>query len=288
MSYATFLSRIFGKRPVWLFKITVGGTSYHVTPKGSGYTTPNNSPSTDFPTGQTWAPTPIQRGEIRSTSKANRTDTWLLLPTGNSIITAIIANQDEVDDATVEMWQGFIGDPDNEFQLMFSGRIADIEPAMLFTRLILETSLSKARRSSVAQVVQRSCRHAHYFTNSDGGGCRLVLADHQTTEAVTSSVGRALTVPTAASQSDGYYLAGVLEYGGVEYLIESHIGDQITVEKVVEGLAAAIVADGVSEDVLLAPGCDLSAENCAAFDNLVNFGGFNDMTDSPFDGRSIA
>lgn len=287
MALSDYIARIFGKKPVWLYRIVVGGVSYHITSKGGGYTTPSNRPSTDFPSGQVWTSMPIQRGDITLTVKANRSDTWLRLPTVTTLAQALINNRGS-DEAEIEIWQGFIGDPANEFQSVFKGRIMDVEPAMIATTLTCGDALSKASKSSVAQVVQRACRHAHYFTNSDGGGCRLNLADFQTTEAVTSSVGRTITVPSAATQTDGFYLAGILEYDGTEYMIESHVGDTLTLETEVVGLAAAIALDGVSEDVLLAAGCDLRPATCNAFGNLANFGGFNDMTDSPFDGRSIA
>ena len=288
MSFASYVSRVYGKRPVWLYRVVVGGTAYHYTSKGGGYTTPSNSPNADFPSGQVWTSAPIQRGEIYLTVKANRNDTWLRLPTANALSAAVIAN-DDVNEITVEIWQGYIGDPDNEFQMMFTGRVVEVEPALIATTLICETTISQSRRSSVAQVVQRPCRHAHYFTNADGGGCRLNLGDWQETLAATVSTGRSVTVPDAALVSDGYYLAGILEYGGVEYMIESHIGQVLVLEKEAAGLAAAIAANNpAQEDVILAPGCNLTITNCDAFNNVENFGGFNDMTDSPFDGRSIA
>lgn len=287
MAFSDYVARVFGKRPVWLYRISVGGVAYHITSKGRDFTTPNNRPSTDFPTGQLWTSTPIQRGDITLTVKSNRSGTWLRLPTSNVISQALISDKD-TDDAEVEIWEGFIGDPDNEFQSVFKGRIMEVEPAMIATTLTCGDALSKSSRSSVAQVVQRPCRHAHYFTNSDGGGCRLNLADFQTTHAATAAVGRTVTVPDAASQDDGFYLAGIFEYDGTEYMIESHIGNTLVLESAPDGLAAAIALDGVSEDVLLAAGCDLSATTCNSFGNIANFGGFNDMTDSPFDGRSIA
>lgn len=288
MAFADYISLVFGKRQVWLYRVVVGGVAYHYTSRGAGYTTPANRPSTEFPAGQVWTSAPILRGEIMETVKANRSETWLRVPTSNALAAALISNED-VTKATVDIWTGFIGDTDNEFRLMFSGRVVEIEPALIATTIICDTAISEARRSSVAQVVQRSCRHAHYFTNSDGGGCRLNLADWQVTAGATAAVGRTITVPDAASEDDGHYLAGILEYDGAEYMIQNHVGDTLTVETPVAGLADAIdAADPTPVDVLIAPGCDLTVQNCAAFDNLDNFGGFNDMTDSPFDGRSIA
>lgn len=287
MSFADYVARVFGKKPVWLYEITIAATSYHYTSRGAAISTPANVPSTDFPSGQTWAPRAIKRGSVLFTVKAAKSNTWISLPTSDAVAAAAIAGAD-VSTATVRIWQGYIGDPDNEFRLIFTGRVVSMEPGLITTQLNCETSITESRRSSVAQVVQRPCRHAHYFTNADGGGCRLNLADWQQTVTATAATGRVLTVPAAANENDAHYLAGILTYDGNEYMIERHEGEILTIETEVPGLADEIaLADPPGASVQIAPGCNLTAENCNAFGNLVNFGGFNDMTDSPFDGRSI-
>lgn len=291
MAFSDYVSLVFGKKPVWLYRFVVGGVSYHYTSKASGYTTPANRPNTEFPSGQVWTATALYRGEIYQTVKANRNDTYVRMATSNALMAAAIANRDD-ENMTVDIWQGFIGDTDNEFKLMFTGRVVEIEPALVYTTLICETTISQTRRSSVAQVVQRSCRHAHYFTNADGGGCGLNVTDFQVTADCFDQTGRTLTVPDANTQDDGYYLAGMLEYDSKFYMVEKHVGDQLTIESPVEGLTAAIDADTNSPpfvQVKIAPGCNLTIDQCnARFDNVKNFGGFADMDENPFDGRSIA
>lgn len=285
MSFSSFVSRVFGRRPVWLYRLEVDGVSYHLTSKGGGYETPNNRPTTEFPTGQVWLSCPIVRGELFQTSQANRTDTWVRIPTLNASASAII-HSSEVTAVKLTIWQGFIGDPDNEFVMQFSGRVVEVEADMLLTTLVCETSITEGARSSVAQVVQRPCRHAHYFTNADGGGCGLDLAAHQQSAEVTTISGRVLTVPLAAAQSDGVFLAGILEYDAKEYMIQSHIGEVLTLENEPPGLSDAVAAGATN--VLIAPGCNLTIENCDLFNNRENHGGFPDMDQSEFDGRSIA
>jgi len=285
MAYADYEGLLFGKFPVWLYRITVDGVAYHYTPKAGGYITPNNSPSTDFPTGQVWAWTSINRSDIYQTVKETRSDLTCQVFTRSTIAQLIIQNPD-TQRVEIEIWQGFKNDPDQEFALFYKGSLDDHEPAMVLTNLIFSTSVSEAAKSSVAQVVQRTCRHAHYFTNADGHGCRLTLSDFQTSLEVTAVSSRTLTVPAAANEVDGYYLAGILEYAGVEYMIQSHVGETLLIEKVVPDLETAV---GVgTTNVLLARGCNGTIQTCQTFDNLVNFGGFNNMKDSKFDGRSIA
>lgn len=285
MSFASYISRIFGKKPVWLYRIEVNETVYHYTSRAAGYTTPNDSPTTDFPTGQVWSAVSIIRGEIYQTTLANRNDTWVRLATRNAAISQILNNSD-FDQIKLDIWQGFVGDPDDEFVQHFSGRLVEVEADLILTTLTFETSITESSRSSVAQVVQRPCRHAHYFTNADGGGCGLTLADHQLSAEATVIDGRAITVPMAALQPDGTYLAGILEYDSKEYMIQSHVGEVLTIENEPPGLADAVALGETF--VLIAPGCDLTIENCNEFDNVLNFGGFETMRDSEFDGRSIA
>ena len=117
------------------------------------------------------------------------------------------------------------------------------------------------------------------------------LADHQQAADATSMDGLVLTVPLAAAQPNGTYLAGILEFGGVECMIERHVGDQLYLEFDPADLSDTITtnnAGGQSTEVLIAPGCNLTSENCSAFNNIENFGGFAQMLQSPFDGRSIA
>jgi hypothetical protein len=97
------------------------------------------------------------------------------------------------------------------------------------------------------------------------------------------------TVALAALQPDGTYHLGFFTYLGTHYLITRHVGDQLTLKRVVPGLATAL--GGGPVDVLIAPGCDKKVVTCRdRFDNVLNHGGLPGMIrgETPFDGRSIA
>jgi hypothetical protein len=128
--------------------------------------------------------------------------------------------------------------------------------------------------------MQRPCRHAHYFTYADGGGCRLDVNAWKQAVVITAATGRVMTIPLAGLQPDGTFSAGLLFLGSNQYFIENHTGNQITLESVPVGLA-------VPANVDIAPGCNLTPQNCVAFNNIANFGGFWFMTDTPFDGRAL-
>lgn len=292
MAFSDYIARVFGRRPVWLYEITVGGQSFHLSAKKTGLTTGANRPDDTFPAGQQFLASAIRRGEIIESSLANRVDTWVRMATFEPCIQALL-DRDENDKATIKIWQGYLDDPDEEYLVRYVGRVTSVEPTLILTTLNCEPDMTEMSRSSVAQIMQRPCRHAHYFTNSDGGGCGLDLVDFQQSAPATAVDGVDITVPLAALQPDGAFLAGIFEYNGAEYMIEGHEGDTLSLESSVAGLADDIAADlalpvPVGVNVLVAEGCSLNSERCAEFGNIENFGGFRWMLESPFDGRSIA
>lgn len=286
MSFASYVARVFGKRPVWLYRIAIpGGATYHMTSRGRDFVSPANKPDTGYPAGQTFAKTAIINGGVTRTTQSERAEVALNLPTIHPLIQAVLGYERQTD-IEVTIWQTFVGDPDEEYALKFSGRVVRVQPGYFATELICEEGFTAMRRSSVAQVLQRLCRHAHYHTSDDGGGCRLDIDDWLQAMTITAATGRVVTVPLAAVQPNGTFTAGILQWSGQERFIESHVGNQLTLETELTGLTAALA--GGSQSVQVAPGCNLTPERCNEFANIANFGGFWWMTESPFDGRSIA
>jgi hypothetical protein len=201
------------------------------------------------------------------------------LPTTGQIAQDVLGYRGE-GEVAVSVWQTFAGDPDEEYARKFSGRVVSVQPGLLTVRLLCEESFTSMARSSAAQVMQRPCRHAHYFTYADGGGCRLDVNAWKQAVVITAATGRVMTIPLAGLQPDGTFSAGLLFLGSNQYFIENHTGNQITLESVPVGLA-------VPANVDIAPGCNLTPQNCVAFNNIANFGGFWFMTDTPFDGRAL-
>lgn len=282
MAFSDYLSQIFGKRAVWLYRIVIPGVAtYHVTSRGRDFTSSTGKPDATFASPQNWVSTAILNGGVTQTTRAERAEVQVSLPTTGPIAQAILAYNRQ-DDITVNVWQTFAGDPDEEYAVKFGGRVVGIQPGLLAVTLRCEEGFTAMARSSVAQVMQRLCRHAHYFTTADGGGCRLDVDDWKQAVTITAISGRVVTVPLAGLQPDGTFTAGLLFWGGGEYFVQEHTGSLLTLEAVPVGLAAA-----VPEAANLAPGCNLTPQNCATFDNIANFGGFWWMTESPFDGRAI-
>lgn len=287
MAFVDYLTRVFGKRPVWLYRIEIpGGATYHLTSRGRNFVSGAGKPEAGYTTGQTFAKTVLLNRGISRTTNSDRGEMEIVLPTIHPLAQDVLGHTGNAD-IKVTVWKTYAGDPDEEYSVKFYGRIVKHQMGFLNVVLFCEESFTAMRRSSVAQVMQRLCRHAHYFTNDDGGGCTLNIADFQQTMLITSVTGRTLTVPLAALQPDSTFTAGILDWGGEERFIQSHVGEELILESVLPGLEAAV---GIGpEDALVAPGCNLQPETCLnTFDNIINFGGFWWMEETPFDGRSIA
>jgi hypothetical protein len=282
MAFSDYLSQIFGKRTAWLYRVVVPGVAtYHVTSRGRDFVSSAGKPDATFASTQNWISTAILNGGVTQTTRSERAEVNVSLPTTGDIAQTLL-HYDGQGDVTVTIWQTFVGDPDEEYEVKFAGRVVGIKPGLLAVTLRCEEGFTAMARSSVAQVMQRLCRHAHYFTTDDGGGCRLNVDDWKQVVSITAVSGRVVTVPLAALQPEGAFTAGILFWAGNEYFVQEHSGALLTLEAVPVGLAAAI-----PEDADLVPGCNLTPDNCATFDNIENFGGFWWMTESPFDGRAL-
>lgn len=294
MSYGGILSTIFGKRPVWLYHFIKDGEERFYTSRNSDYT---QSDADFFDQldmfaddainffGRTWISTPIMQSRIRTTSAMGRAETELVMPQTNEWAQRYITDNG-YEDNTVLIYHLFENDPDLELSLRFRGRVIAARPMLTRIVLVCENRFTELRRKGLAAVIQRPCRHALYH-GQNGRGCGAVLANFQTPGTITAYTGNNYTVAAAASQADGYYSGGILSWQGKLQFITRHSGSTLTLLGPVPGLAEAF-ASSSSEDVLIAPGCDLSRATCdTRFGQLANFGGFPWADESPYDGRTL-
>jgi hypothetical protein len=294
MAFADFVARVFGKTPVFVYRIEVPGETFHLTSwpfdgAAFGWTASADRPDASYPAGVFFDFAGINRGEIIETSASTRAEVWVSLPTAHPAMAAARLSDELEEEITVTIWLTYLGDPDEEYITRFRGRVTAIEPGKILSRLICADDMTEMDRASSAQVASVLCRHTHYFTEADGTGCTLDLVDWQQAATVTAMTGRVVTVALAALQPDGTYYLGIFEYDGREYLIADHVGNQLTLDRTPPGLATAVGVGAVA--VLIAPGCDQRIETCLGrFDNVLNYGGLPGMIrgETPFDGRSIA
>lgn len=166
----------------------------------------------------------------------------------------------------------------------WKGRLTNIRPGDATLTLVFESVFTSLRRPGLRGRFMKSCRHPLY-----GRGCYVNPADFETPGTLSAVNGLVLTVAEAATQPDGYFIAGMIKAADGTYsYITAHAGDQITVQRLSYSLAKQF-ALGLDFSVNLYPGCDHTRLQCQEkFDNLLNYGGFDWIPEkNPMAGSSI-
>lgn len=292
MSWATWAATLIGSKPVYLYKIEKDAEVAFYTSRFADYSAAPATMPIDFfdPAdffsrvdffAETFSKRPIAHSAIRETSNSRKRSVTISLPRTDAFAQKFIGDLGAAE-TRVSIWQGFENDTvDKEFVRLFSGDVLIVKPAWGGISLVCEDDGTQGKAKGIADVIQRPCRHALYY-----GKCTLALADYQTTGAATAMTGNVVTVTEASAQADGYYSGGIMAYGGALQLITAHSGTTLTLLGQVGDLLADIAASG-TQSVSIARGCNRSMSDCDSFANSANFGGFQHLTDSPFDGRSI-
>jgi hypothetical protein len=294
MTFAASQAKKSGKRPVWLFRFIVGSEVWSVTKRGAslrgnpGHTTDAGAPDEDYIATQDWTPIVIDNGEIAQSSDAERQEFEITLATAN-VVGQSIMDYKGTADIQVKVWQTYLDDPDQEYVVKFSGRVRNFKAGILLTTLFCDDGLTDMDFNANPVVIQQPCPHCPYFTDPDdpdAPGCRLDPDDFKVAATVSAISRKTVTIAEAALSADGEYTYGLLIYGSTEIWIESHFGDQITIEARNVALETALLGGPV--DVFIAPGCDGSMSRCdGRFSNRLNRLGFDLIKDTPFDGRSL-
>jgi len=286
MSYDALLRWVSGKQPIYLYRIRLGDTIEYLTSRARDFlTVPDfferdgffDEPDFFY---RTWKGSPTRHTQIRETGAEERAEVRLILSQNNTMAQNIAADEG-FNETEVTIYRVFANDPDAGLAAVFVGRVSGTERKWIRYEVICENDFTAFQAKAQAQVIQRPCRHAHYHT-----GCNLRLADWQVDATATAFTGDTVTVTEAALQGNGYYSGGIIQFGPAMAMIRSHNGTQLLVLGNVPGLAAEIAANG-SGDVKIAPGCNLASDCAGKFNNLLNFGGFEHLSENPFDGRRI-
>jgi hypothetical protein len=289
MTFAASLAKASGKKPVWLYRFTVGSTVFHVTRRpstlfgGPGHVTAIGQPDATFLASQNWTPMPLEHGKLTQSSETARSEWDMMIP-AQSALGIAIRDFTDISRITVKAWQTFSDDIDEEYVVRFDGRVARRKPGLITMSLVCETGISELKFQAHPSIIQRPCRHCHYFSPSepDEAGCRLDPDDFKVSMgAGPGSTSREVLVPDAGLSPDGHYTYGLMFHDGEEYFIESHVGTLITIDR------PATIIPFVTT-VELAPGCDGSMTVChGTFDNSLNHGGFPHITETPWTGWTV-
>lgn len=175
-------------------------------------------------------------------------------------------------------------DTDNESTVYWVGTIGNVRGVDAVKAEVIGLSISSTtRRTGLRAGWEVNCIHSVF-----DAGCKLDKADFAHPCTITALTGTTITVDSLR-YAGAQYNGGFLEW---EATPEGAI-DRRPIEAFGGGLVLNLLgrADrlAVDQDIIIYPGCDLSAEMCNSFfNNLVNHGGFKFMSKkSPFDGDPI-
>jgi len=268
MSYDIQEASVADGRPYFLYQFARGATTTRLI----------SAPVDKNVGGFDWTASPISHDILEQTGDVERSELQLTLPLSDSFGVALLAPQAEV--MTLTIFRAHYSDGTNELRQYWKGRVVGAVSGGQTIKVKTENVFTSLRRPGCRVRVQRSCRHDHY-----GLECGLNKDDFDIAATITAISGLQLTVPVAASSTDGYFNAGMINWNGLYGFIESHVGSAITLVSEIPGLEDAL--GGGSQAAILYPGCDRSLDGtfgCESFANFLNYGGFRWLPkDNPFD-----
>ncbi|GGO89004.1 hypothetical protein GCM10011348_45740 [Marinobacterium nitratireducens] len=194
-----------------LFRIAYRDDVWFLT-SGNGFVTYN---------GDTYQPAPIGMGSLDYSSKVPKNNVDIGIDLQHVVAQALlIPYMDGAASVTV------FTQVDGVTEQAFKGVVKSRQPNPDKLVLRCENSFAAMRDPGLKRRTSRNCTHTHYSTR----GCKMNAEDFAVLAVVTalSSTGFVATVPEAANQADGWYLAGMLRASdGILRYISSHTGDQV-------------------------------------------------------------
>jgi len=216
----------------------------------------------------TYDAVPIKRGEISSTGTLDRT-TLEVSTARDAELADLFRVYPPAQVVTLIIRQSHLDDPDEEFPVVWTGRIvASSRKKDSTVSYSCEPVSTSMRRPGLRRHYQYGCPHALY-----GIQCGANKAAATVTATVDSISGTEVTLDAGWTAIDASkYLGGMIEYENAEGEIEIRsilrvTGDTLTCSGILRDLAPA-----ASISVIL--GCSRQLGDCAdVHNNIVNYGG---------------
>ena len=254
--------------PIELYEFTQGTQNWYYV----------SGADTVIRAGRQYLPSPIERDRVTQTDDLFRNSIRLPFPRTNDFASQYLGfAPDNVTSVTI--LRGHLGDPDEEFIVYWKGRVIGAKASQNKIDIECESVFTSIKRPGLRARFEQSCRHTLYL-NGCNADKELYKFDSTATQI---TAGLNVTVTGAQSQTDGYYIGGMLiTPDGASRFITAHTGSVVRLSRPLQTLE-------VGGAVSLFPGCDHLRETCEnKFNNLDNFGGFPFIPRrNPFNGSSI-
>ena len=265
MTYATTEVTAQEGNPYFLYTFTKGATITRFTSHDQDVTY----------SGNTYTASAIRHQGVNTTGKLERASVELYFPKSNTFAQTYFS-PDYSDVITLTILRGHHTDADT--QVMWKGRVISYQAQFSEIKITCESIQTTMRRAGLRGKYQRTCRHSLY---SDQCGVSLGASSVTATVDAINGLSVTLSFASADETADDYFRGGILIKGTEYGYITSDVGNVVTLQYAVPGLA-------VSDSISVAPGCDLSQSTCnTKFNNILNFGGFPYIPgDNPFGGNA--
>lgn len=274
MTYDTLAQKKYGAKPIWLYEITFDGVTERYCSGLKSYDTPSGAPTADYATTTTWAAGPVWRKSFKRDKDA-KASLELAIPKDSAIAQSLSTARYQ-GQCTVRVYHGYRTDPDDEFIQEFTGYVQKLRPGFVAVTLSCVDNSILFGQGVVGRTIQIPCP---YVLGSPA--CGVDRSTFEDTLSCTSKTDLDLTITGADANGDNYYTNGTLTYNGSVRRITSQIGTTVTISYDIDDLTT------FPSDVVLLRPCSKSVASCVTFSNHLNFGGFEKMEDSPYDGGSI-
>jgi uncharacterized phage protein (TIGR02218 family) len=278
----------YGGRPIELFEFirTSGGIDYYWRYTGSDRNVWHNNVE--------WKAVPIRHDAIRLSSEAQSTTLVVTLPIEEEFCQQFryfgTLPSDTVWLRLRRAHAGDMTDPDGMAPTISDSLVTWIGTVNGITQVDeVEAKVTCAmlaasfQRGGLRYGYQRNCPHALYAPNT----CKVNRESFRVNGVVTVISGLTITAPEFATEPDGWFAGGFIEYplpaGMIERrMVVAHVGTQIT-------LVGIPVGVDVGDTIAAFAGCDRVVDTCVnKFNNLGNFGGFPHTPGrNPFDGKPV-
>lgn len=218
---------------------------------------------------ETYEPVPIDRGNVASSGNLDKANTEINISRKSEIAT--ILNAYPLSSVvTLIMRQGHINDPDNDFPVVFTGRVINVTRNKGVVKLICEPIATALRRPGLRRRWQIGCPHVLY-----GDQCKANKARATISTPVASIDGTTVVLPSGWSGAIDpiKYVNGIAAWTN-----EDGTYEQRTILRVTAGTSVLLsgptrgLADTSTINMTL--GCNHRMDDCLELhDNIHNHGG---------------
>lgn len=217
--------------------------------------------------GRTYLPTKIKRSSIKITSNFSKSDLQFEFERTHPFAANLLINLPEIP-VTVIVYGN------DGAKTLWRGTVLDVSKSGNIITLSCNANDISLKRPSLQPRIGPLCRHVLY-----GTACKVNQNLWKSSYSVGPITTNVINVP-AIVEASGYFTGGIASINNQNRTIQKHTDATITLSSPFTGVQSGTID--------LYPGCNLTEENCIAFNNLENNGSFSRMPlKNPFNGTGL-